>query len=104
MNRFFTVECYLRGPRVICARVSTEKNMTTKTITLKFATVTKTVIGRNGWERTRGLTALALDETHGHTVERFESLDELDAWLKKQGFVWIANSRGRYTSLLPLAA
>lgn len=75
-----------------------------KTITLKLATTTKVTMNAQGWTKVKGLTALAIDDVSQYTLARFESLEALGAWLEANGFEWIANSRGRYTSLLPLAA
>ena len=75
-----------------------------RNVVLKLATVTKVVMNNQGWTRTRGLTAIAVDEVNQYTLARFESLEALGAWLEANGFQWIANSRGRYQSLLPIAA
>lgn len=65
-------------------------------IVVRFGTTEQITIKDGRWTRVRGLAALAISEKHGYTVERFESLEELGQWLDRQGYQWIAESRGHY--------
>lgn len=75
-----------------------------RNVTVKLATVTKVKMVKGKWTSVRALCALALDDNHGYTLARFESIEELGAWLEAQGFEWIAGSSGKWQSLLPQAA
>lgn len=76
-------------------------------VVVKFATTTKVTLRNGQWTKVRGLTAMAVHPEHGYTIQRFESLDALGAWLDAQGFEWIAESQGEWRRSLspqPLAA